>query len=101
LVESISRIGKMSRSQAELLVETVFDCMGQSLRRGERIDIRGFATFQVRSHKPYTGRDPRTGRAVEVRTKRLPYFKVSKGLAERIRQAGARNMARMSTQIRI
>jgi integration host factor subunit beta len=86
LVESISRKGKMSRSHAELLVETVFDCMGQCLRRGERIEIRGFATFQVRSYKPYTGRNPKTGRAIEVSAKRLPYFKVSKELAERVRQ---------------
>jgi integration host factor subunit beta len=85
LIERVSRKGKMSKSQAELLIETVFDCMGQSLCRGERIEIRGFATFQVRSYKPYTGRDPRTGRAVAVRAKRLPCFKVSKELAERIR----------------
>lgn len=86
LVERVSRKGKMSRLQAELLVETVFDCMSHSLRRGERIEIRGFATFHVRSYKPYTGRNPRTGRAVEVRAKRLPCFKVSKELAERVRQ---------------
>jgi len=58
--------------------------MEQSLRRGERIEIRGFGTFQVRSYKGFQGRNPRTGTPVEVAAKRLPFFKVSKNLAAEV-----------------
>jgi integration host factor subunit beta len=71
----------MSRTQAENLVLTIFGSMQESLRLGERIEIRGFGTFQVRSYKGYKGRNPRTGTRVEVAPKLLPFFKVSKNLA--------------------
>jgi hypothetical protein len=59
-------------------------CKGFTLRRGEHIEIRGFGTFQVRSYKGYTGRNPSTGEIVEVAPKRLPFFKASKNLVASI-----------------
>jgi integration host factor subunit beta len=81
LIERLAVQTKMSRTQADNLVCTIFGSMEQSLRLGERIEIRGFGTFQVRSYKGYKGRNPRTGTHVEVAPKRLPFFKVSKNLA--------------------
>jgi integration host factor subunit beta len=81
LIERIAARTKMSRTHAENLVCTIFGSMQESLRQGERIEIRGFGTFQVRSYKGYKGRNPRTGIPVEVAPKRLPFFKVSKNLA--------------------
>jgi integration host factor subunit beta len=81
LIERIAARTKMSRTQAENLVCAIFGSMQESLRQGERIEIRGFGTFQVRSYKGYKGRNPRTGIPVEVAPKRLPFFKVSKNLA--------------------
>jgi integration host factor subunit beta len=78
LIERIARRTKMSRLQAETLVFTIFDSMGRSLRKGERIEIRGFGTFQVRSYKGYKGRNPKTGSPVEVAPKRLPFFNLSR-----------------------
>ncbi|MGA7743209.1 MAG: HU family DNA-binding protein [Polyangia bacterium] len=62
----------------------IFDCMEQSIRRSEKIEIRGFGTFQIRSYRACKGRNPRTGQIVEVKPKRLPHFKVSAELAARI-----------------
>ena len=84
LIERVSKKGQMNRGQAELLVDTVFDCMERSLRQGEKIEVRGFGTFQIRSYRAYKGRNPRTGQIVEVKPKRLPHFKVSNELAARI-----------------
>ena len=84
LIESISQKRKMPKAQAELLVNTIFDCMEQSIRRSEKIEIRGFGTFHVRSYRAYRGRNPRTGQIVEVKPKRLPHFKVSIELAARV-----------------
>ena len=91
LIERVSRLGQMSRSRSRRLVETIFDCMGQSLRRGERFEVRGFGTFSARIYKGYAGRNPRTGQAIMVKPKRLPYFKVSKDLADKVNEGRAKN----------
>ena len=88
LIERLAVKKMMARHHAELVVEAVFACMEQSLRRGERIEIRGFGMFQVRSYKGYEGRNPQTGEAIHVAPKRLPFFKVSKNLAARIDGGG-------------
>ena len=74
---------KFPWARAELLVDVVFGCLEQSIRRGEKIEIRGFGTFQVRSYRAYRGRNPRTGQIVDVSPKRLPHFKVGRELAVR------------------
>ena len=84
LVERVARNGKTSALQAELVVETIFDCMKRALQRGERVEVRGLGTFQVRSYKGYQGRNPKTGQTIIVRPKRLPFFKVGREMAERV-----------------
>jgi integration host factor subunit beta len=83
----------MPKGRAELLVNVIFETMEASLRRGERIEIRGFGSFEIREYRAYEGRNPRTGSAVAVRPKRLPFFKVGKELKERV-NAGARRAAK-------
>ena len=75
---------KFPWARAELLVDVVFGCMGQSMSRGEKIEIRGFGTFQVRNYRAYRGRNPRSGQVVDVSPKRLPHFKISAELAVRV-----------------
>ena len=77
---------RLPSARAELLVDTIFDSLVQSIHRGEKIELRGFGTFQVREYKSYVGRNPRSGQVVEVKPKRLPHFKVSIELAARINQ---------------
>jgi integration host factor subunit beta len=84
LAERVAKKGKMSALQAELVVETIFDCMKSAFLRGERVEVRGIGTFQVRSYKSYQGRNPKTGEVVIVQPKRLPVFKVGRDLAERV-----------------
>jgi integration host factor subunit beta len=72
LIINIADKLKFPWARAELLVDVVFDCMEQSMDRGEKIEIRGFGTFQVRSYRAYKGRNPRSGQVVAVRPKRLP-----------------------------
>jgi integration host factor subunit beta len=84
LIEYLSEKLKLPKGRAELLVNCVFDGMEQALRKGERIEIRGFGSFEIREYRSYEGRNPRTGEAVSVRPKRLPFFKVGKELKERI-----------------
>ena len=93
LIDVLCETQKMPKGRAELLVNVIFDSMEASLRRGERIEIRGFGSFEIREYRAYEGRNPRTGSAVAVKPKRLPFFKVGKELKERV-DAGARRGAK-------
>lgn len=86
LIEAVANKLKLPKGKAELIVNCVFDSMEAALKSGERIEIRGFGSFEIRHYKPYEGRNPRTGAKVEVRAKRLPFFKVGKELKERVNE---------------
>jgi integration host factor subunit beta len=90
LIDLLCEAEKMPKGRAELLINAIFDCMEASLRQGERIEIRGFGSFEIRNYRAYEGRNPRTGSAVSVRPKRLPFFKVGKELKERVNAAAGR-----------
>jgi integration host factor subunit beta len=90
LIDVLCEAEKMPKGRAELLINAIFDCMEASLRRGERIEIRGFGSFEIRSYRAYEGRNPRTGAAVDVRPKKLPFFKVGKELKERVNAAATK-----------
>ena len=84
LIDVLCETQKIPKGRAELLVQVIFESMEEALKRGERIEIRGFGSFELRSYKPYEGRNPRTGVRVNVQPKRLPFFKVGKELKERV-----------------
>lgn len=68
----------------ERIVDTVFEEITQALAEGDRVELRGFGAFSVKHREARTGRNPRTGAAVSVEAKRLPFFKTGKGLRERL-----------------
>lgn len=82
----------------ELIVGTIFNEITAALARGERVELRGFGAFTVKRRDARTGRNPRTGEAVPVDEKAVPFFKAGKELRERVNKAkGARATAeRMS-----
>jgi integration host factor subunit beta len=80
LVESVAQKTNITKSRAESVVNCIFDTMVSALEHNEGIEIRGFGSFTIREYRPYDGRNPRTGKAVSVPKKRLPFFKVGKGL---------------------
>jgi integration host factor subunit beta len=77
---------KLPWMRAETIVDQVFACMTHALQRGEGIEIRGFGSFTVRNYKAYEGRNPRTGDVVEVKPKRMAFFRVGRELRERVNQ---------------
>ncbi|MBI4212299.1 MAG: integration host factor subunit beta [Deltaproteobacteria bacterium] len=78
----------LPKKQIEGIVNLIFDGMVASLSKGDRIEIRGLGSFVVRDYKSYRGRNPRTGQSVEVKPKRLPFFKVGKELKDRVNAVG-------------
>jgi integration host factor subunit beta len=84
LIAVIAEKLKFPWARAEVLVDQVFEAMVEALKRGEGIEIRGFGSFTIRQYKAYEGRNPRTGETVQVKPKRLAFFKVGKELRERV-----------------
>ncbi|HEX8231936.1 MAG TPA: integration host factor subunit beta [Caulobacteraceae bacterium] len=72
----------------ERVVGTVFDQMTAALEKGGRVELRGFGAFSVRSRPARNGRNPRTGEAVDVKAKHVPFFKSGKELRERLNVSG-------------
>ena len=68
----------------ERIVNTVFDTITEALADGGRVELRGFGAFSVKHRDARTGRNPRTGEAVEVEAKAVPFFKTGKGLRDRL-----------------
>ena len=84
LVDVIAEKTKLPRKRAEDVVNMIFDSMTETLAKGGRIEIRGFGSFVCREYGSYKGRNPRTGESIEVKPKKLPFFKVGKELKERV-----------------
>lgn len=84
LIEALSKKENLTEKRAIDLVNLIFKGFTDELKKGGRIEIRGFGSFMVREYDAYTGRNPKTGRNIEVAPKRLPFFKVGKELKERV-----------------
>ncbi len=84
LVEEVSHISDLTKKHSEVIVEAVFASIIEALRRGEKIELRGFGSFRLRRREPRKGRNPKTGDKVDVPTKRVPYFKPGKELKDLI-----------------
>lgn len=66
------------------MLQTVLDSIVEGLNSGEMVELRGFRNFRLRQSRPRQGRNPKTGEKVQVPAKRIPYFKLGKGLKELI-----------------
>lgn len=88
LVEILSeQLKTLSKKEVDLIVDTIFNKMTESLGKGDRIEIRGFGSFEVRVREARQGRNPKSGDKVFVNTRKVPFFKVGKELKERINRA--------------
>jgi len=84
LIELLTLKRGISLKKSEDIVNTIFDSMASIMLSGDRIEIRGFGSFVINEYKSYTGRNPKTGESIDVKPKKLPFFKVGKELKERV-----------------
>jgi integration host factor subunit beta len=86
--ELIARLAVRDRQlmakDAEVAVKMILDAMAKSLTQGQRIEIRGFGSFDLNYRPPYVGRNPKSGEMVKVPAKYVPHFKSGKELRERV-----------------
>ena len=84
LIQTMCTKNSLSKREATKGVSIFFEQMAAALEKGDRVEIRGLFSFYTREYEGYTGRNPKTGKKVEIAPKKLPYFKCGKGLRERV-----------------
>jgi integration host factor subunit beta len=84
LVDEVADQTGLPKKQAEVVVSTVFESIVDSLKAGDKIELRGFGSFRIRRRDSRVGRNPKTGEQVAVPAKRIPYFKPGKDLREQL-----------------
>ena len=82
LVEKVSDKIHLTKKQTELVVNTVFQSITDSLSDGKKVELRGFGSFRIRERNARVGRNPKSGAQVDVPAKRVPFFKAGKELRE-------------------
>ncbi len=84
LIETLKSETGLTKKEAMAVVYLFFDEMANALAKGDRVEIRGLCSFSVKNYKTYTGRNPKTGKQVNIKPKKLPFFKCGKELKERV-----------------
>jgi len=74
----------LTNRQSEAVINIVLRCIAEALRERDKVELRGFGSFRTRSRNARQGRNPRTGEAVQVPSKRVPFFRAGKDLQERV-----------------
>jgi DNA-binding protein HU-beta len=78
IINEVAKVADISKGRAETAVETIFSTMKNALKEGERIELRGFGVFEVKSRKTGIGRNPRTGEIVPIAPGKKVRFKPGK-----------------------
>ncbi len=84
LIEVLRTKAGISKKEASTAVKLFFDRMADALANGDRVETRGLCTFYVKEYKGYTGRNPKTEEPVQIKPKKLPFFKAGKELKEMV-----------------
>lgn len=84
LIQELAKRKNISIKTSKLVVDTIVDTLSIALISGDHIELRGFGSFSIRSYKSYVGRNPKTGKKIHVKPKKMPHFKVSKQLCKLI-----------------
>ena len=84
LIETLKTEAGLTKNEATAVKKLFFDEISNALANGDRVEIRGLCSFYVKKYKAYTGRNPKTGKQVKIKLKKLPFFKCGKELKESV-----------------
>ncbi len=90
LVEKVANQINLTKKQTEVVVNTVFSSITDSLAEGKKVELRGFGSFRIRQRNARVGRNPKSGQKVDVPSKKVPFFKAGKELRELVDEHEAR-----------
>ena len=84
LSAAVAEQAGLSKKDAEKAVSTVLDVIVEALEKGEKVQLVGFGTFEVRERAARTGKNPRTGETIEIAASKVPAFKPGKALKDQV-----------------
>ncbi len=84
LVEQVAEQINLTKQQTETIVNILLDSITEALSQGDKVELRGFGSFRIRGRNPRNGRNPKTGDAVHIPAKKVPFFKAGKELREMV-----------------
>ena len=88
LIREVARVGGLSCVASETAVTAVFEAITEALVKGERVEVGGLGTFEVRRREARVGRNPRTGAHVDVAVRKVPFFRMGKELRALLNPGG-------------
>ena len=88
LIEALAQEVDLPHREAAAVTNTIIETMIAALAKGDNIEIRGFGSFVIKNYRSYEGRNPKSGKKIEVAPKKLPFFKVGKELREQVNSHG-------------
>lgn len=84
LVAEISKRGGFSKKDSEKMLSALVESVVETVKKGEKVQLIGFGTFELRSRAARTGRDPRTNKPIQIPACKVPAFKVGKGFKDAV-----------------
>lgn len=84
LIDMIAESADISKAAATRALDTVFSGITEALKKGDQVTLVGFGTFQVRDRAARTGRNPKTGEAIQIKASKNPAFKAGKALKDAV-----------------
>lgn len=86
LVSSVAASAGLSKKDAEKAVAAVFDSITEALKKGDKVQLVGFGTFEVRERAARTGHNPKTNESIQIAASRVPAFKAGKALKDEVKK---------------
>jgi len=84
LIDAVAGAASMKKSEAETVIDAVFDTIARELKNGSEVRLTGFGTFVVSNRAATEGRNPRTGETIKIPARKVPRFRAGKGLKEAV-----------------
>ena len=84
LVAAVAAKAELSKKDAEKAVAAVTASIGEALKKGDKVQLVGFGTFEVRKRDARTGKNPRTGETIKIKASKVPAFKAGKALKDSV-----------------
>ncbi|MCJ1779049.1 HU family DNA-binding protein [Mammaliicoccus sciuri] len=85
LINSVSEKANLTKKEADLAVDAVFESIQKSLSDGEKVQLIGFGNFEVRERAARKGRNPQTGKEIDIPASKVPAFKAGKALKDAVK----------------
>ena len=85
LIKNVAQTAEISQKEATVVLQTVVESITNSLAAGEKVQLIGFGTFEVRERAARTGRNPQTGEEMQIAASKVPAFKAGKELKEAVK----------------